>query len=206
MNPKKSLVLFIVLLVAVQISIAQSTKSTHDMMDMKKSAQDNLIMIDQERLQAIGITSEPVKSQWIEKTIRTVGHVEADERLIAHIHVRFDGWIEKLFVNFTGEKVKKGEALFTVYSPELVSTQQEFLLALQAKNILGKDPHSKAGEGAAGAFYAARQKLLLMGISEQEIKNLLKTEKVSKTLAIDSPIDGTVINKTAVAGMRIEPN
>ncbi|WP_457589169.1 efflux RND transporter periplasmic adaptor subunit, partial [Legionella pneumophila] len=81
------------------------------------------------RLQAIGITSEPVRRQMVEKIIRTVGRVEADERRVAHIHVRFDGWIEKLFINFTGEKVTAGQALFTVYSPELVATQQEYLLA-----------------------------------------------------------------------------
>src|SRR3990167_2337097 len=99
----------------------------------------NLIVIDPARLQSIGVTYEPVRSQIIEKTIRTVGRVEVDERRIAHIHVRFDGWIEKLFVNFTGEKVQKDAPLFTVYSPDLVSTQQEYLLALHAQKILGKN-------------------------------------------------------------------
>ncbi|HAU0262977.1 TPA: efflux RND transporter periplasmic adaptor subunit [Legionella pneumophila] len=205
MKSRKPIVLFIVLLIAVQIGIAQSTTITHDKMDMKKSTSDNLIMIDPVRLQAIGITSEPVKSQWIEKTIRTVGYVEADERLVAHIHVRFDGWIEKLFVNFTGEKVKKGQALFTVYSPDLVSTQQECLLALQAKKILGKNQNSSIASGSETSFEAAKQRLLLWGISEKEIKQLTQSGKITNTMTISSPINGTVIHKMALVGMRIKP-
>ncbi|WP_205524535.1 efflux RND transporter periplasmic adaptor subunit, partial [Rhodopseudomonas sp. WA056] len=108
-------------------------------MDMKQPTQKNEIVIDPVRLQAIGITSEPVRRQNIEKTIRTVGRVAVVESLVAHIHVRFDGWIEKLFINFTGEKVKAGQALFTVYSPDLVSTQQEYLLALNAQKILSQN-------------------------------------------------------------------
>ena len=197
-------IIFIIFFALIfQIAYAQEGHEHHEKMKMESK---NMIAIDLARLQSIGITYEPARTQEIEKIIRTVGHIETDERRTAHIHVKFDGWIEKLFVNFTGEKVKKGQPLFTVYSPELVSTQQEYLLASQAKNILGKDPHSKAATGAVGAFDAARQKLLLMGISDQTIKNLLKTEKASKALVIDSPIEGTVINKTALAGMRIEPN
>ncbi|AMQ28941.1 TPA: efflux RND transporter periplasmic adaptor subunit [Legionella pneumophila] len=205
MKSRKPIVLFIVLLIAVQIGIAQSTTSTHDKMDMKKSTSDNLIMIDPVRLQAIGITSEPVKSQWIEKTIRTVGYVEADERLVAHIHVRFDGWIEKLFVNFTGEKVKKNQALFTVYSPDLVSTQQEYLLALQAKKILGKNKNTSIISGSQASFEAAKQRLLLWGISEKEIEHLTKSGKITNTMTINSPINGTVTHKMALVGMRIKP-
>ena len=185
--------------------ISQDAKKNHADMNMEKSPSDNLIVIDPARLQSIGITYEPARSQMIEKTIRTVGRIEADERRIAHIHVKFDGWIDKLFVNFTGEKVKKNQGLFTVYSPELVATQQEYLLALDAEKILGKNPNSKAATGAEGALQAANQRLLLWGVSEKEIQRLVRTGKVAKTITIDSPIQGTVINKMAYAGMRIEP-
>ncbi|NEW90327.1 efflux RND transporter periplasmic adaptor subunit, partial [Rhodopseudomonas sp. WA056] len=121
------------------ITYAQNTTDMHGKMDMKQPTQKNEIVIDPVRLQAIGITSEPVRRQNIEKTIRTVGRVAVVESLVAHIHVRFDGWIEKLFINFTGEKVKAGQALFTVYSPDLVSTQQEYLLALNAQKILSQN-------------------------------------------------------------------
>lgn len=189
-----------------QVSVAQNAKDVHRNMVMEKSPTQNLITIDPGRLQSIGITSVPARRQLIEKTIRTVGHIEADERYIAHIHVRFDGWIEKLFVNFTGETVKQGQPLFTVYSPDLVSTQQEYLLALHAQKILGKNATSMAAEGAQGAFQAAWQRLLLWGISEKEIEQLRHSGKVTQAMIIDSPIRGTVIQKMAFAGMRIEPD
>jgi Cu(I)/Ag(I) efflux system membrane fusion protein len=179
------------------------TMHDHSKMNMDTN---NVIVIDPARLQSIGVTHEAARIQTIEKVIRTVGHVEADERKIAHIHVRFDGWIEKLFINFVGEKVKKDEALFTVYSPDLVSTEQEYLLALESKKILGKQAQDRASRGASDAFDSAKQRLLLWGVSEKEIQRLTQTGKVLKIITIDSPINGTVINKTAFAGMRIEPS
>ncbi|HDO7888881.1 TPA: efflux RND transporter periplasmic adaptor subunit, partial [Legionella pneumophila] len=137
-------VVILSLLSLLQVTQAQQAMDNHGKMDMKQSTQGNEIVIDPARLQAIGITSEPVRRQVVEKIIRTVGRVEADERLVAHIHVRFDGWIENLFINFTGEKVKADQALFTVYSPELVATQQEYLLALNAQKILSKNTTSSA--------------------------------------------------------------
>lgn len=201
----KNTLLAIILMAFFQVSHSQSTKDSHATMKMDNSNAKNTIVIDPARLQSIGITSEPATKQMLEKVIRTVGHVESDERRIAHIHVRFDGWIDKLLVNFIGEKVKQDQALFTVYSPELVSTQQEYLLALRAQKILGKNSTSIAASGAQDAFQAAKQRLLLAGISEKEIEQLKRTAKVTKTMTIYSPIPGTVINKMAVAGMRIEP-
>lgn len=164
------------------ITYAQNTTDMHGKMDMKQPTQKNEIVIDPVRLQAIGITSEPVRRQNIEKTIRTVGRVAVDERRVAHIHVRFDGWIEKLFINFTGEKVKAGQALFTVYSPDLVSTQQEYLLALNAQKILSQNTTSIAAQGAKDAFQAAHQRLLLWGISEKDIEQLKHTGKITRIL------------------------
>lgn len=213
--------LTILLLSAFSIAHTQTTHAHHEGMDMSSTAptkkidehagmktdgkSEDLIMIDPTRLQSIGITYEPAKIQEVEKTIRTVGHIESDERRVAVIHVKFDGWIEKLLVNYTGEKVNKNEGLFTVYSPDLVATQQEYLLAMEANKILGKNADSTAASGAYGALQAANQRLLLWGVSEDEIHRLVKTGKISKSITIYSPIQGTVINKTAYTGMRIEP-
>lgn len=199
------IVIFVILMNFFHASYSQNAKDTHDVMKMNNASLKNSIVIDPARLQSIGITSEPATKQKLDKVIRTVGHVESDERRIAHIHVRFDGWIDKLLVNYVGEKVKKEQALFTVYSPELVSTQQEYLLALHAQKILGKNSASAAVSGAHEAFQAAKQRLSLAGISEKEIEQLKRTEKVTKTMTIYSPIEGTVINKMALAGMRIDP-
>ncbi|MFO9572934.1 efflux RND transporter periplasmic adaptor subunit [Legionella pneumophila serogroup 1] len=198
-------VLILSLLSLMPLIHAQNTMDTHGKMDMKQPTQKNEIVIDPVRLQAIGITSEPVRRQKVEKIIRTVGRVEADERRVAHIHVRFDGWIEKLFINFTGEKVKAGQALFTVYSPDLVSTQQEYLLAFNAQKILSQTTTSSAAKGAQGAFQAAHQRLLLWGITEKDIEQLKRTSKITRTMMIHSPIQGTVLKKMALIGMRIEP-
>ncbi|CZG07015.1 TPA: efflux RND transporter periplasmic adaptor subunit [Legionella pneumophila subsp. pneumophila] len=198
-------VVILSLLSLLQVTQAQQAMDNHGKMDMKQSTQGNEIVIDPARLQAIGITSEPVRRQVVEKIIRTVGRVEADERLVAHIHVRFDGWIENLFINFTGEKVKADQALFTVYSPELVATQQEYLLALNAQKILSKNTTSSAARGAQSAFQAAHQRLLLWGISEKDIEQLRRTGKITRTMTIHSPIQGTVLKKMALVGMRIEP-
>lgn len=202
----KLITISLVIFVVFPMSFAQTTNSSrnHSKMDMGRS-NSNIITINPLRLQAIGITSEQVKRQVIEKTIRTVGYVAPDERLVAHIHVRIDGWIEKLLVNFTGEKVKKGQALFTVYSPDLVSTQQEYLLALQAKKILGKKQNSALSSGSETAFQAAKQRLLLWGVSRDAIKQLTKSGKITNEMTINSTINGTVTHKTALVGMRIKP-
>ena len=188
----------------MDMSNEESASDPHAGMNMNGSSDKNLIIIDPVRLQSIGITYEPARIKNIEKIIRTVGRIESDERLVAHIHVKFEGWIDKLLVNYTGEKVAKGEGLFTVYSPELFATQQEYLLALDGHDILGKNKNIKAAEGSLDALQAAKQRLLLWDVSEIEIQRLIKTRKASKTITIYSPIDGTVINKTAYAGMKIE--
>lgn len=188
----------------MDMSNEESASDPHAGMNMNGSSNKNLIMIDPVRLQSIGITYEPARIINIDKTIRTVGRIEPDERRVAHIHVKFEGWIDKLLVNYTGEKVAKGDGLFTVYSPELFATQQEYLLAMEGESILGSNKNRKAAEGAQDALQAAKQRLLLWDVSESEIQQLMKTRKASKTITIFSPIDGTVINKTAYAGMKIE--
>lgn len=191
---------------AMETSSYDNVKDPHAGMNMDDASQKNIINIDPSRLQSIGVTYEPARIQILDKIIRTVGRVEADERLIAHIHVKFEGWIDKLLVNYTGEKVLKGQSLFTVYSPELMATQQEYLIALDGKKILGKNKNPKAAEGALNALQAAKQRLLLWDVSESEIQRLVKTGRATKAISIYSPIAGTVISKTAYSGMRIDPN
>lgn len=189
----------------IDTSDEKTSADPHAGMDMSGLSDKNLIMIDPLRLQSIGITYEPARIQNIEKIIRTVGRIEADERLVSHIHVKFEGWIDKLLVNYTGEKVAKGDGLFTVYSPELYATQREYLLALEGHEILGKNKNRKAAEGARDALLSARQRLLLWDVSEKEIHRLIKHRNTSKTITIYSPINGTVIHKSAYAGMKVEP-
>src|SRR3989337_1202391 len=90
-----------------------------------------MILIDPRRVQFFGITTEPVIMRNLVKNIRTVGIVDVDERRIFHIQTKFNGWIEELFINFTGMPVKRGQPLFRVYSQELLASQEEYLLALK---------------------------------------------------------------------------
>ncbi len=165
----------------------------------------NTITISPERLQTIGVKFELVKPRPLEKAIRTVGRVEIDERRLAHVNIKLEGWIDKLYVNSTGQRVKQGEILFTIYSPELVATQEEYLLALKGGKALGKSEFPEVAEGATSLLEVTRRRLRLWDITEDHIQDLEHTGMVLKTLPIHSPATGTVVKKVAVAGMRVNP-
>ena len=165
----------------------------------------NTITISPERLQTIGVKFDLVKPRSLEKIIRTVGRVEIDERRLAHVNIKLEGWIDKLLVNSTGERVSKGQILFTIYSPELVATQEEYLLALKGGKALGGSEFPEVAHGATSLLEVTRRRLRLWDITEDHIQDLERTGTVLKTLPIHSPASGTVIKKVAVAGMRVNP-
>jgi multidrug efflux pump subunit AcrA (membrane-fusion protein) len=164
------------------------------------------IMVDPAKQQLIGLRMAEATYQPMEKTIRTVGRIEYDERTLKQINTKIDGWIERLFVDFTGKFVKKGDPLFSIYSPELVSTQEEYLLALQAKQQIGGSPFSPVAAAGTSLLEATRRRLLLWDITPEQIAELEHSGKPTKTLTLVSPIDGFVIDKMAFEGMRVEPS
>lgn len=163
------------------------------------------IMIPLDRLQTIGVKYEQVARRLLEKEIRTVGRVAVDERRLAKVTIKFHGWIEKLLVSATGDHVKKGQMLFTIYSPDLVATQEEYLLALQSRKQLGGSEFPEVSRGSRDLLEATRRRFQLWDITEDHIRELEKTGKVLKTLPIHSPITGTVLKKDALAGAHVEP-
>ncbi len=165
----------------------------------------NTITISPERLQTIGVKFELAQPRPLDKAIRTVGRVEIDERRLAHVNIKLEGWIDTLLASSTGERVKKGQILFTLYSPELVATQEEYLLALKGKKALGGSEFPEVAEGAKSLLEVTRRRLLLWDITEDHIQDLERTGKVLKTLPIHSPITGTVIKKVALAGIHVNP-
>jgi Cu(I)/Ag(I) efflux system membrane fusion protein len=165
----------------------------------------NTITISPERLQTIGVKFDLVKQQPLAKAIRTVGRVEIDERRLARVNIKLEGWIDKLLVSATGDHVKKGQILFTIYSPELVATQEEYLLALKGGRALGGSEFPEVAEGAKSLLDVTRRRLQLWDITEDHIRDLERTGKVLKTLPIHSPITGTVIKKVALAGIHVNP-
>jgi Cu(I)/Ag(I) efflux system membrane fusion protein len=163
------------------------------------------IVIPLERLQTIGVKYEPVARRPLEKIIRTVGRVSVDERKLAKVTIKFHGWIEELFVSALGDHVKKGQQLFTIYSPDLVASQEEYLLALRGQNRLGSSEFPEVAQGSKDLVEAAKRRFQLWDITEDHIRELEQTGKVLKTLPIHSPITGTVLRKEALAGAHVDP-
>ncbi|MHB8882188.1 MAG: efflux RND transporter periplasmic adaptor subunit [Thermodesulfovibrionales bacterium] len=164
----------------------------------------------------IGVRTIEAVVKPVVKTIRTVGRIEYDERRISTVNTRYEGWIEKLHVNYTGRPVKKGEPLADIYSPELYATQQELINALKWKSRSSQTSAERAGglrndlQGmlavdAESIIEAARQRLRLWDLTETQIKNIENTGKPVRTMVIYSPVSGFILQKTALQGMRVMP-
>ncbi len=164
-----------------------------------------MVTIAPERLQTIGVKYEVVARRSLETVIRTVGRVAVDERRLAKVTIKFHGWIEKLFVSATGDHVHKGQELFTIYSPDLVATQEEYLLALRGSKQLGQSEFPEVARSSKELLEAARSRFHLWDISEEHIRELERTGTVMRTLPIHSPITGTVISKEVLQGTHVEP-
>ena len=155
------------------------------------------VFISPERQQMLGVRSVPAQKKEISLSIRTVGRIAFDETRIAHVHTKFSGWIEQVFVDFVGETVRKGQPLFTIYSPELVSTQEEYLVALRSKEQLGDSSFEWISKSSNSLADSARERLRLWGISDAEIEEIARTGKAKRTLTIYSQANGIVIQRAA---------
>ena len=158
------------------------------------------IRIDPVTIQNMGVRMERVKRKPLVKDIRTVGYITYDETRIYTVNTKFNGWIEKLYVDFEGKKVKKGQPLFDIYSPELVTAQEEYLLSLHHNESLKENPYPGIREGARRLLNASRTRLKYWDLTEQQIKTIENTGIVQKTLTIYSPNSGVVIKKNAFQG------
>lgn len=160
------------------------------------------VRIDPERQQLIGLTTAPVAEGPVGGELRTTARVAVDETRVRHIHVKVDGYVEKLSVDFVGMPVAKGQPLFSFYSPDFVSAQQEFLLALKTEKSLAGGALQGSG---ADLLEAARRRMALWDVPEAELQELERTGQVRKSLTLRSPITGVVTAKTAVEGIRLSP-
>ncbi len=163
------------------------------------------VQITPERQQLIGVKFGNVEMKPLEKVIRTVGRVDYDEKRIVTVSPKIGGWIEDLYVDFTGRFVRKGEPLLTIYSPELVSTQEEYLIALRAKKDLAKSSFPEVAGSGESLAESAKRRLKLWDISDDQIKALEESGQVKKTLTLDSPFSGFVLEKAAYKGMNVMP-
>ncbi len=163
------------------------------------------VYVSTERQQISGVRYGKAEVRNLERSIRTVGRMEFDEKKISTISPKIGGWIEELYVDYTGKMVRKGQPLLTIYSPELVAAQEEVLLALKAKKILSASPVAEVSEGGDRLLQGARRRLQLWDITPQQLETLEKTGEVKKTMVLYAPADGFVMEKMAFKGMSIMP-
>ena len=179
--------------------LIQSAFSQHNHADVKstvytkKDERRIAIEVPTEQQEKIGLKVTKAEKKSIAHTIRTVGTVTADQRKEAHVHTKLNGWVENIYADYVGKAVKKGDPLFDLYSPELVSTQEEFLSA------------NKQGGVGKELAQAALERLKLWGVPQSQINRLKQSGKSSRTIKFDSPVNGFVISKSAIQGMYITP-
>lgn len=166
------------------------------------------INIGVEKVQKLGVKSEAATLRMLDKTIRAAGRVEVDERRTYTIAPKFEGWVERLYVNTSGQAVSKGQPLFEVYSPELVSAQREYALAAQGMASLqqadGDAPGYGAKVGMKQLAEASMARLKNWGITEAQIRQLA-SGNAKRSLTFHAPVSGIVLEKKAVQGMRFMP-
>jgi membrane fusion protein, copper/silver efflux system len=180
-----------------------------------------LVEIQPDKQQLIGVKLIEAAFKPLSKTIRTVGRVESDERKITTVNLKVEGWIEKLYADYSGKYVKKGDPIADIYSPELLSTQLEFINLLKWKDEKGGQKIQRNIEFNWGDRYGttaamvsfdldavmkvAKQKLMLWEIPEEQIKQIEETKEPVKTFTVVSPVSGYIIQKPVVKGTRVTP-
>jgi multidrug efflux pump subunit AcrA (membrane-fusion protein) len=174
--------------------ISQTPRKDSMGMDMVPvyEGEDNgsTISVDPVTIQMMGVRTAEVQPGPLQREIRTVGVIDYNETALADVTTKFRGWIEKLYVDATGKQVNKGEPLFDIYSPDLYSAQNEYVIALAS--------------GTAGLKASARQKLVLFDISDDQIVELERSHTPQRTLRVNAPIDGIVVEKMAVQGQMVD--
>src|SRR5579875_3576037 len=163
------------------------------------------VQLSPQRLQSIGVKTGIVEIKPVYNEIRTVGNVDVDEQLLSYIQLRFAGWIQQVFANYTYQYIRKGEPLFTIYSPDLVTTEQEYLIAKQNKNRLAASTVPGVASRAVSLLDAAGERLKQWNIPEREIARLDKTGQMHNELEIDSPVSGFITQRNALPQMYAQP-
>lgn len=163
------------------------------------------VAIDVRRQQLIGVRTAPVRRTTIAPELRTTGTVRADETRQVDVNVKLDGWIRDLYVDYTGQLVRRGDRLFTLYSPDVLATQNEFILALKSRDQLQQSQVPDAREYADRLVEAARQRLALWDLSASELATIERTREPLTAVTFTAPANGVVAEKAAVRGMHVMP-
>ena len=165
----------------------------------------NTFGVTPNKQQLIGVRFGEVTAEHLSRTIRAVGRLAYDETSIYRIYPKFDGWIEKVYVNFTGKAVERNQILLTAYSPELLASQEEYLLALKARERLGNNRYAEVAAGSESLLDAARRRLELWDFTDEQITRLEATRRPVKAVPVYASQPGLVIARNAYERQRITP-
>jgi Cu(I)/Ag(I) efflux system membrane fusion protein len=171
----------------------------------KVSMAPGTVVLDADTQQKIGVTYTTVRRAPLKRTIRTVGLLQMDDEKISRVHVKVSGWIDKVDLNYVGKLVKKGQPLFTLYSPDLVSTEQEYLIARKGQQYLAKTAYTDVSSEADSLLSATRDRLNLWDISDAQIHELETSGKASRLMTLYSPISGFVMTRNAYEQNYVTP-
>jgi Cu(I)/Ag(I) efflux system membrane fusion protein len=162
------------------------------------------LKISLDRVQKLGVRAQPAERRALDRVVRAAGRVEVDERRVATITAKFEGYVERLHVNATGEPVGKGQPLFEAYSPELVSAQREYVIAARGVRSL-KEAGAQGQSGLAQLAESSLTRLRNWDVSDEQIEALEKSGEAKRTVTFRSPVSGIVMEKKALSGMRFMP-
>lgn len=170
------------------------------------SASPNLVpvQLSPQRLQAIGVRTATVELRRIDDQLRLPGNVDINEQQVSYVQTRFPGWIQKVFANATYQFVHKGQPLFTIYSPDLVSTEQEFLLARQNQQSFSEDMHGTARKEGDWLVQAATDRLRQFAVSPAQIERLQQSGKVEHDIEVNSPVSGYITERNALPNQYVQ--
>lgn len=164
------------------------------------------VQLSPQRLQEIGVTTATVQRKNVNDTLLVPGNVNMDEERLSYVQVRFPGWIQNVYANATYQYVRKGQRLFTIYSPDLVSSEQEYLLARQNQQTFAPNAQDMAVQESGWMMRAAEERLRQFGIPPQAIADLEQSGKVQHDIAITSPASGYIIDRTALPNAYVQPD
>ncbi len=159
-----------------------------------------VVSITPKSRQVMGLELGTVEKRVLSREVRTSARIDADETRLHHVTLKVDGWVGELFASFTGQDVKKGDPLLTIYSPDLVSAQREYLTAVEARDRMAASNDADARQGADDMVVAARRRLEGWDISDEQINRLDATRDVEKYLTLQAPMSGVVIERNVTAG------
>ena len=170
------------------------------------NATQTAVRISPEKQQLIGVQYGTVENESLSKSLRAVGRAAFDETKMVRINPKVEGWIEDVYVDFTGKLVKKGQPLLSIYSPDLVQTQEEYLLALKNRKQLGESPFGEAVNFSESLVESARRRLQLWDITDAQIREIETRGAPSKTMTLYAPASGFVLTRNAFPKQRIMPD